>query len=195
MFLFFKKWPFIGSLSEKFTNGSYRHLCGVSLISETTLLTSAHCIFQYDFESYNLVVILGTSDLTILDNPNTLILQVYDIDIHPSYEQNSYNDIGIIYVENKIVFSNHISPICIPNTPFTDVDAYKDLAVYVGGFGSKSAYERKSTNLIVDLIQIFPKSYCDKSHDIKGGLLGTKREKAIPHLFQDSLICAGRAYG
>ncbi|CAG9564984.1 unnamed protein product [Danaus chrysippus] len=97
------QFPYQAGLIIGLTDGR-RSVCGASLISNTRLVTAAHCWLTYDVAASQFTVVLGSVNLF---SGGTRI-NTTNVQLHPSY--NSWtlaNDIAIIII-NPVSYSNTI---------------------------------------------------------------------------------------
>ncbi|KAF5296976.1 hypothetical protein FQR65_LT10128 [Abscondita terminalis] len=120
-------------------------LCGGSLITNRYVLTSAQCTFTFNpedimlvrLEDYNLktkVDCLLVPELNDFECNDVQEHKVEDIKYHPFYNKYQYlNDIALLRLEVKVVFSDYVRPICLP-TSEDDVTNFGK-TFYMTGFG------------------------------------------------------------
>ncbi|XP_031749650.1 serine protease 27-like [Xenopus tropicalis] len=108
------KWPWQVSLRD--TNG--RHFCGGSLINNKWVVSAAHCI-NNPSDLSSIVVFLGSY---MLSEPNQqeIRVAVMRIIVHPRYDKySSINDISLLELENEVVLTDAIIPVCLPTAAVT----------------------------------------------------------------------------
>ncbi|XP_052895118.1 venom protease-like [Anopheles moucheti] len=92
-----------------------RYLCGGSLVSDRFVLTAGHCLTSTNFGS---ATVIRLGELTLSSSTDEAFPEDYDIAEripHPEYKQTShYNDIALIKLSRKVVFSPYIRPVCLP---------------------------------------------------------------------------------
>ncbi|XP_069486601.1 transmembrane protease serine 11D-like isoform X2 [Ambystoma mexicanum] len=98
------EWPWMASLLFK----GY-HRCGATLLSNSWLVTAAHCFdWQKDFSEWT--VRLGTIDLIAGDG-----LKLKDVLLYPGYTSETHdNDIALLQLDKPINFTRNILPVCLP---------------------------------------------------------------------------------
>uniref|UniRef100_A0A182PMF6 Peptidase S1 domain-containing protein n=1 Tax=Anopheles epiroticus TaxID=199890 RepID=A0A182PMF6_9DIPT len=92
-----------------------RYLCGGSLVSDRFILTAGHCLASANFGP---ATIVRLGELSLDSSTDEAFPEDYDIAEripHPEYKQSShYNDIALIKLNRKVIFSPYIRPICLP---------------------------------------------------------------------------------
>ncbi|CAK1543324.1 unnamed protein product [Leptosia nina] len=102
--------PHIAGILVALSSGQ-TSMCGSSILSNTRLVTAAHCWRTRDFQGVSITVVLGS---TRLFSGGTRIT-TRDIELHSGYNQ-AYlnNDIAIIRI-NRVAFNNNIQSIALPS--------------------------------------------------------------------------------
>uniref|UniRef100_A0A1S4GZD7 Uncharacterized protein n=2 Tax=Anopheles gambiae TaxID=7165 RepID=A0A1S4GZD7_ANOGA len=92
-----------------------RYLCGGSLVSDRFILTAGHCLTSTNFGP---ATIVRLGELSLASSTDEAFPEDYDIAEripHPEYKQTShYNDIALIKLNRKVIFSPYARPICLP---------------------------------------------------------------------------------
>lgn len=117
------EFPWTALLLYNISDGEVPEICGASLINTRYVITAAHCIETY----YELIgVRLGEHDISNdgpdCDNHNECAdvpvnFGIEKVIVHPEYtiiKNAPFNDIGLIRLDRDVVFSDFISPICLP---------------------------------------------------------------------------------
>ncbi|XP_045613320.1 uncharacterized protein [Procambarus clarkii] len=105
-----------------------KHFCGASIISDSFILTAAHCTDM--LLPFELLVRVGDHDLTTNDVSRELSLPVYEIYQHPGYNRvTTDNDISLLRVKMPLTLTWRISPICL--TP-PDLTFYRESVIVMG---------------------------------------------------------------
>ncbi|XP_077534276.1 chymotrypsinogen B-like [Haemaphysalis longicornis] len=152
-------WPWMAGLYD--SNGN--DFCGGALISDRHVLTAAHCFCPERDTKFT--VHLGSHKRTTRDRSESVHM-VKEVCVHPQYPCDRMegglprlNDIAIITLQDRVNFSEAISPVCLPS----DREALPMGSTYhVTGWGRTTSTTRKEkpTELKQGLIQEVP---CSKS--------------------------------
>ena len=82
---------------------------GGTIISESWVLTSAECVDGYS----EFTVLAGANDVYV-PNPERVVLRSNKVVKHPGYSSSNFdNNIALIELPSKLVFTDYIKPICL----------------------------------------------------------------------------------
>ena len=173
--------------------------CTGSLISESFVLTAAHCLEDKEgnrLDTKNFELVFGLHDLSGMDQgffgPCHEIREVKQEFKHPKHDKNisvHYYDVALIQVDDVSSaddYKEKIYPICLPSKAVHDVDSRKDNLVYLTGFGKTSKSDSPNVNgikLRLANLKIYDQESCNSSY--------ADKTKALPELFPSNILCAG----
>lgn len=87
--------------------GTFRHLCGGSVISDRWIITAAHCTQGHYSNISNLVVVTGAHNI-LYGGDKYNLSQIINHPGYRGYEGNLENDIALLQTATEISFSNGV---------------------------------------------------------------------------------------
>ncbi|XP_036707989.1 transmembrane protease serine 11A isoform X2 [Balaenoptera musculus] len=154
-------WPWQASLQHNNT-----HQCGATLISNTWLVTAAHC-FKNKANPHQWTVSFGT---TI--NPPLMKRNIKRIIVHERYHSQAREyDIAVVQLSPSVTFTDEIRRVCLPEA---SVSFQPNSTVYVTGFGALFYGGESQNDLRETRLKIISDDVCKQPHmygrDIKFGM-------------------------
>ncbi|XP_062868235.1 ST14 transmembrane serine protease matriptase b [Trichomycterus rosablanca] len=162
------EWPWQVSLHLK----GEGHVCGASIISNSWIITAAHCIHETNrySQAEQWEVYLG---LHTQGESNTWTVQksVKQIICHPAYNPVSFNhDIALMKLDSSVIFNQYIWPICLPSaTRVLPVGQ----SVWISGWGKTREHGNLATVLHKAEVRIINDTVCHQlmGDDISPGMI------------------------
>lgn len=157
--------------SNWFGYNAYYHSCGGSLITNSWIVTAAHCLYNRDEP---LRAVAGTDNLNFMYRAQVrdIVQQI----IHPNFDIATYdNDIALLKVSEPFNLDStfsHVGTVCLEQDE--QVLPY-DIAT-ICGFGSRAFHAKTRSHLYETEIAIIDRHTCNRAF---GGMI------------TDNMICAG----
>uniref|UniRef100_A0AB38ZEL0 Venom S1 protease 12 n=1 Tax=Oncocephalus sp. TaxID=2944721 RepID=A0AB38ZEL0_9HEMI len=164
--------------------------CGGVILSERIVLTAAHC--TEPMSQSQIVVLVGEHN--IFDESETPAAQMINVEKyvqHPDYDinENLENDIALLLLEEAIVMSDRVGPICFPSEK---VNLVTEL-VTVMGWGKLGTNKGPSPVLKKTQVKCIPLDICKK---VYGGIeTNAKKANQICTYTKNKDSCQGDSGG
>ncbi|KAH8234306.1 hypothetical protein KR038_007248, partial [Drosophila bunnanda] len=150
-----------------------RHHCGGSLISETMIVTAAHCTMGQS--PSQMMAIVGTNDLSAGNGQTFSIAQFI---IHPQYNPQSQDfDMSLITLSSPVSIGGSVKTIQLADS---DSNYAADTMATISGFGAINQNLQLPNRLKFAQVQLWSRDYCNSQN--------------IPGL-TDRMVCAGHPSG
>jgi len=167
------EWPWLAALVHKSGRGSGQY-CGATLISDTHVLTAAHCLAP--FKKEDILVKLGEYDFDKEGETGDQTFSVQSMKNHENYNDVSYeNDIAIIKLDRPATLSKSVWPICLPPAS----ERFTNRRAFVIGWGTIYFGGPVSSTLQEVNVRVWEPSQCAKNY-------ATLDRKVL-----DTMLCAG----
>ncbi|XP_044912684.1 transmembrane protease serine 11C-like [Felis catus] len=151
------EWPWQASLQQNSI-----HRCGATLISNSWLVTAAHCFIKArDPKEWN--VSFGL----LLSDPQTK-RSIKDIIIHENYHYPAHdNDIAVVHLSSPVLYTSNIRRACLPEATYTFPP---NSNVVVTGWGTLKSDGISPNILQKGLVKIIDNKTCN-SEEVYGGVI------------------------
>ena len=135
---------------------------------------------------------MGQSDLNNENwSENTQLINITEIKMHEKYDKKAaYFDLGIIFTEEDIEFTDEAKPICLSEQPYKPEQLLKKHFGLVGW--EKETDLENNFKLSFSTLEVYNQKSCNEKYDIQGeSSIAQGRKKMLPNLFTKETFCAG----
>ena len=171
-------WPWMVLLGERL-QGRRHWTCGGTLLSASTVLTAAHCVFGRQPSA--LTARLGEHSTTRTDDGPHVDAAVAQILLHPGYRHaHKQDDIALLRLSRPAAFTGRVQPACLPPAGSDHTGRSARVAGWgLTEFNGDSAAVLQEATLTVSDVQQCEQSYRtgrpgDFKETFPGGFQGTK---------------------
>eukprot|EP00794_Sanderia_malayensis_P005433 gene5433-6112_t len=178
-------WPWQVVIESFLFNKQWKVRCGGSLINDQWVVTAGHCLFDKQptlhlLKPSEFKLFFGVHNVSNRYRDDTVQqIGVKRIFIHPEFDKNTLdNDIGLIQLSRKAVFSNTIRPVCLPNRAYQKQIASPGKRGIVVGWGLTR--NGTSASILQELsLPVVTRDDCSKAYQSQ-------------YKVTDNMFCAGR---
>lgn len=175
------EFPHMVALGYERTDG-YEFLCGGSLVSDTFVLSAAHCVDTLDQVKPS-IARMGVIEIGGRDFSKESDVRIDQIITHPSYiRRTKYHDLALLKLEAPVTFSMEIKPICL----YTKDDNPIKPLIITGWGKTSNTRDVKSTLLLKANVSVVARRKCSESYT---------NWRKLPDGIADTQICAGDPQG
>uniref|UniRef100_A0A182QGQ8 Peptidase S1 domain-containing protein n=1 Tax=Anopheles farauti TaxID=69004 RepID=A0A182QGQ8_9DIPT len=153
-----RDYPFMVSLR----NSAGRHSCGGSILSETWVLTAAHCVSATT--PFMQTIQVGRTKIS--SEKDDSVYGIKRVVSHPEYDsRNSHlNDIALLELVLPLEFGESVYPVRLPSPLFEVEDDLDDLGVTLIGWGLTATGGSSPTTLQRVDYYVVPNDECGELH-------------------------------
>ena len=138
--------------------------CGGFVVTDTHVVTAAHCITDYLTQPQLLKV--GVGKTRTLKDEDGVIYNVKNVSSHPLYNLSAYNgilfgnDVAVLTLNRSI--ENATTAKLDDGSYWSNVSHPDDDAAYVIGYGSQVLYGPQSSNLQMAHVHLHDRNFCNQ---------------------------------
>ncbi|CAH2265770.1 jg7958 [Pararge aegeria aegeria] len=137
--------PYLAGLLIDVVGHKNPSACGGSLITNTRVLTAAHCWSDGRFQAIKMTVVLGSAFLF----HGGIRIKTSTISNHPQYNPRTLaNDIAMLYLHVRVPLSQAVQTIALPGASFVNFD-FTGMWAQASGYGRYSDLTNPTTSTTV----------------------------------------------
>ncbi|XP_075974114.1 brachyurin-like [Anticarsia gemmatalis] len=132
--------------------------CGGSILTNTRVLTAAHCWYDGRLQARQITVVLGSPFLF----HGGIRMAIRRLAVHPGYDSRTFaNDIAMLHLPAQVPFNNAIQPIALPFGSLLNIDLTGQWA-RAAGYGRYSDLTLPTTNTVTRnvMLQVMSNAQC-----------------------------------
>ncbi|KAJ2952296.1 hypothetical protein O0L34_g4578 [Tuta absoluta] len=149
--------PYQAALRRKVTGG-WVFSCGAAILTNSAVITAAHCILTYVSAPSSLRVNVGSS----YRNSGGKSYDIARVIVHEAYDQEFLvNDIGLLITSTRITFSESVQPISFA-TPTTKLPT--GTPSLISGYGLTAKEGTPSPVLLAATVNIVDQATCSRAY-------------------------------
>ncbi|XP_039501983.1 transmembrane protease serine 9 [Drosophila santomea] len=163
---------------------SGKQFCGGSLITNSHILTAAHCVARMtSWDVAALTANLGDYNIGTDFEVQHVSRRIKRLVRHKGFEFSTlHNDVAVLTLSEPVPFTREIQPICLPTSPSQQSRSYSGQVATVAGWGSLRENGPQPSILQKVDIPIWTNAECARKYG-----------RAAPGGIIESMICAGQA--
>ncbi|XP_060066260.1 limulus clotting factor C-like [Ylistrum balloti] len=184
------QWPWQAAMSRHLQDNYWYITCGGSLVSESLVVTAAHCVTHYltdiPISVDDIAIYLGKQYRSdVLNSTFVQKRKVTSIEIHPHYNPGTYDlDIAVLLLDNPVTLTHYVRPVCLPNRFASESHLRPGTEGVVTGWGV-TENSRNSEELRMTKVQTTTNTDCMDKYAQVG----------YPQTITENMFCAGQEDG
>ena len=158
--------------------------CSGTILTRRIILTAAHC-FGRGVPIYPEYVRAG---VTRIDQKRSQDRKIQEVNIHPDHNNKDwYFDLALLFLEEVLIFTGRISPLCLPEKPFKHPGVGRTVSVQGWGEDINGVIGMQVSEATVT---VRSQKECDYRFSRAGPSVIDSVKAFLPKLTNSTLICA-----